>query len=200
MPSQKGFNLPSEYNALHVGIAMYDPNSGSILAANHRLETIFGYPTEELRDLSITDYTANTYPCSETDFKNRLTASATGNQQQFTWRIKRADGELRWVQIHLSDQIISDQSYVCAEIRDITEHYETRHREELFWRVLRHNLRNNASVLIGNASLIAENATTDTVQEASEVIHSRAERLGNIVESLKKIEQAVAGTDDSLVR
>jgi len=200
MPSQGEFELPPEYAALHVGIAVFDSNTGTVLAANNRVETIFGYTTEELRDLSITDYTANTYPYSETDFKNRLTASATGSPQQFTWRVKRADGELVWVQIHLSDRIVSDQSYVCAEIRDITDHHETRHREELFWRVLRHNLRNNASVLIGNASVIAEDTTTDTVREASEVIHSRAEDIGSIVESIKEIEQAVAGTDDSLVR
>jgi PAS domain S-box-containing protein len=200
MPLQNDFELPPEYHSLQVGIAVYDSNSGTILAANDRLETIFGYTSEELRDLSIKDYTANTYSYSETDFKNRLTASATDSPQQFTWRIKRADGELVWVRIHLSDRTFPDRSYARAEIRDITEHYETRHREELFWRVLRHNLRNDASALIGYASLIAKNATTDTVQEASDVIHSRAESLGNMAESLREIEQAVIQTDDSLVR
>ena len=199
MPLENDFELPPEYRTLQVGIAVYDPNSGTILAANNHLETIFGYTTEELRDLSIKDYTANTYLYSETDFKNRLTASVTGSPQQFTWRIKRADGELVWVQIHLSDQTVSDRSNVRAEIRDITEHYETRHREELFWRVLRHNLRNEATALIGYASIITNNATTDTVQEASDAINSRAEDLGDIAESLRKIEQAVVQTDD-LVR
>ena len=199
MPLQNDFELPPEYHDLRVGIAVYDPHSGTILAANNRLETIFGYTTEELRDLSIRDYTANTYLYAETDFKDRLTASATGNPQQFTWRIKRADGELVWVQIHLSDQTVSDRSHVRAEIRDITEHYEARHREELFWRVLRHNLRNDATALLGYASLITNNATTDAVQEASDAIHSRAEDLGNIAESLKEIERAVVQTDD-LVR
>jgi len=196
MSQQNDVELPPGYHALQVGIAVYDPNSGTILAANNRSETIFGYTTEELQTLSIRDYTANTYSYSDADFEKRLTASATGNPQQFTWRIKRADGELVWVQIHLSDQMVSDRPSVRAEVRDITEHYETRHREELFWRVLRHNLRNDATALIGYASIIANNATTDTVREAGEVIHSRAEDLGNIAESLKEIERAVVQTDD----
>ena len=149
-----------------------------------------------MRDLSIGDYTANTYIYSEGDFGDRLTASATGRRQRFTWRIKRADGELVWVKIHLSDRTVRDRSYVRAEIRDITEHYETRHREELFWRVLRHNLRNEATALAGYASVIANNATTDTVREASDVIHARAEELGNIADSLGKIERAAVRTDD----
>lgn len=200
MPSQKGIQLPPEYNTLQVGIALYDPNSGTILTANDRLESIFGYTTEELRGISIDNYTANTYSFSETGFKKRLTASARGNPQQFTWRIKRADGELVWAEIHLSDWTISDHSWVLAQIRDITEQYETRHREELFWRVLRHNLRNDASVLLGYADIIRNETQTETVQEASDIIHSRAENLGNMAESLKEIGQAITQTEDSQVR
>jgi PAS domain S-box-containing protein len=196
MALQNDFELPPEYHDLRVGIAVYDPDSGTILAGNDRVETISGYTTEQLRDLSIGDYTANTYAYSETDFEDRLTASAAGRPQRFTWRIKRADGELVWVKIHLSDRTGTDRSYVRAEIRDITEHYETRHREELFWRVLRHNLRNEATALTGHASFIANTATTDTVREASDVIHARAEELGNIADSLGKLERAVVGTDD----
>ena len=196
MALQNDFELPPEYHDLRVGIAVYDPDSGTILAGNDRLESISGYTTEQLHDLSIGDYTANSYEYSEQDFEDRLTASATGRPQRFTWRIKRADGELVWVKVHLSDRMVPDRSYVRAEIRDITEHYETRHREELFWRVLRHNLRNEATALTGYTSIIANNATTDTVREASDVIHSRAEELGNIADSLGKIERAVVPTDD----
>ncbi len=46
--------------------------------------------------------------------------------------------------VHLSERVVSGRTYVCAEIRDITEYFETHHREELLWRILRHNLRNVA--------------------------------------------------------
>jgi hypothetical protein len=97
---------------------------------------------------------------AEAEFKDHLQASAAGDPQQFTWRVKRADGELIWVQIHLSQQTLADQTCVCAEVRDITAFYEIHHRAELFWRVLRHNLRNEATIIAGNATRITANAET----------------------------------------
>ena len=192
--------LPPAYNTLHVGIGLYDVDTGTILDANDRLETILGYETEELRDLTVEEYTANTYPHSRTDFETRLTASADGTPQQFTWRVKRADGELIWVQVHLEARTLDGRRCLCAEVRDITDYYETNHRAELFWRILRHNLRNEAAVITGHANRITANTVSDSVREASEIIQSRAENLGNIAESVQEIERAVTQTDASRVR
>lgn len=200
MSSQKEIKLPPEYNTLHIGIALYDPANGTILDTNERFETLFGYTTKQLRDLSIETYTANTYAYSEQEFCDRLRASVSGTPQQFTWRAKRADGELIWVQIQLSRQQLAGQTCVRAEARDITDYYETRHREELFWRVLRHNLRNEATVILGNANHIKMHAETDLVQNAAATIQGRAENLGTIADSVKEIEQAVSNTDTQYVQ
>jgi PAS domain S-box-containing protein len=200
MSSQKGIELPSEYNTLHIGIALYDPTGGTILDANERFETLLGYTTNQLRDLSIETYTANTYPYSDSEFCDRLQASVSGTPQQFTWRAKRADGELIWLQIHLSRQQLAGRTCIRAETRDITNHYETRHREELFWRVLRHNLRNEVTVILGNANHIKTDAEIDLIQNAAATIQSRAENLGTIADSVKEIEQAVSNTDTQRIQ
>lgn len=195
MSSQKGIELPAEYETLQIGVALYEPADGTILDANEQFETLLGYTTEELRALSVEAYTANTYPYSDSEFRNRLQASVAGTPQQFTWRAKRADGKLIWVQVHLSRQDIASRPYVRAEVRDITSQYETRQREELFWRVIRHNLRNEASVILGNISQIEQHAGTGPVQAAASTIQRRAENLGTIADSVKEIEQAVSNTD-----
>ncbi|AAV48037.1 MULTISPECIES: PAS domain-containing sensor histidine kinase [Haloarcula] len=197
MASQTGHALPAAYDALNIGIALYDPDSGAILDGNERLAEIFGYSVSELRERSISEYTANTFVHSVADFRSRLQDSAAGGSRQFTWRIKRADGELIWARIHLSERVVSGRTYVCAEIRDITEYFETHHREELLWRILRHNLRNEATVIAGNTARITASAGTEAVRDASKTIRSRVENLTNIVESVKQIERAVArpGTD-----
>jgi PAS domain S-box-containing protein len=197
MASQTGHALPAAYDALNIGIALYDPDSGAILDGNERVTEIFGHPVSELRERSISAYTANTFIHSVADFKSRLQDSAAGEPRQFTWRIKRADGKLIWARIHLSQRVVSGQTYVCAEVRDITDYFETHHREELLWRILRHNLRNEATVIAGNTARITAAAGTEAVQEASETIRSRVENLTNIVESVKQIERAVSrsGTD-----
>ena len=187
MSSKKLSELPSEYNSLHTGVALYDPNAGTVLDANKRLEQILGYTVDQLRDLSVTEYTANTYRHSESEFHDRLYASVNGDPQQFTWRVKRADGELIWVQLYISQQQYEGEIYAHVEMRDITDYYETYHRAELFWRILRHNLRNDAAVILGYTNQILAHAEIEGIEESIATIQSRGENLGNMAQSVKEI-------------
>jgi PAS domain S-box-containing protein len=199
MKSGRANELPQEYDTLTVGIALYDPETGAIIDSNSQLESIMGYPVDRLREIPIERYTGNTYSFSEADFVHRLRASATGDPQRFNWRIKRGDGELIWTRIRLSQYPSGSQGRVFAEIRDITDYYDTSHRAELFWRILRHNLRNEATIIRGNATRIKDITESDSVSSAAQTIRSRATELGDIAESVKEIEQAVDSTDTQRV-
>lgn len=199
MEGQHANQLPREYDALTVGIALYDPKTGVILDSNNRLESIMGYPVDRLREIPIERYTANSYSFSEPDFINRLRMSTSGNPQQFKWRIKRGDGELIWTRIRLSQFPGGSQERVFAEIHDITDYYDMSHRAELFWRLLRHNLRNEATLIQGSATQIRDNTESSYVGAAAETIQSGAAELGNIAESVKEIEQSVDSTETQRV-
>jgi PAS domain S-box-containing protein len=183
--------LPSEYETLHTGIALYNAATARIVSANERLESLFGYSTAKLRRLSIARYTANTYKFSERDFVRRLQAASDGDPEQFTWRIKRSDGELVWVRVHLSQQTVDGRPYVLAEVRDITDYYTASRREMLFWRILRHNLRNDTTTIAGRAGEIQSLTDSDDVTAAAEAIQSTALEIGGVATSVKKIQQAV---------
>lgn len=193
MNTQTGDELPPAFDGLSVGIALYDPETGRILDANDRLSGLFGYGPEELRTLSIDRYTANTDRFSAPTFGDRLRACATGEDQRFTWRVKRADGRLIWVRIALSRRS-GERALVRAEIRDVTEDHDTSHREELFWRLLRHNLRNETTVLTGYSQELVEHAQSERVRRAAEAVHRTATQLGTIADSVKEIQQAVTET------
>jgi PAS domain S-box-containing protein len=194
MPCQPEAKRRVAYDDLHVGIAVYDPDTGAVLDANDRLESVFGFTTDELRELSVGAYTANTHSFSTAEFINRLRASAAGEKQEFVWRVKRGDGELVWVRLYLSPRAADGRTLVRAEVRDITESYHTRRREELFWRLLRHNLRNEANVLTGHSERITTHAETERVREAAEVVRDTAADLGRMAESVTEIEQAMVRT------
>ncbi|MCU4719109.1 PAS domain-containing sensor histidine kinase [Halapricum hydrolyticum] len=200
MGLRKATKLSSVYDTLHVGIALYDPETGTILDANDHLETLTGYASEELRRLSVSAYTANTYPHSEAKFKSRLRTCLADGPIQFTWRMKRADGELIWVQVHLSPQTVPGGDAVRVEVRDITDYYETHHRAELFWRMLRHNLRNEATIIGGHVDRIEASAEAESVRDVLATVRSRVERLGRMAESVSEIEQAVSQTDTQRIR
>ena len=200
MATEKRVTLPPAYDDLHVGVALFDPEAGAVLDANDWMETILGYTVSELRGLPVEAYTANTYPRSGDGLKTRLRASTGGSPQRFTWRAKRADGELVWVQVRSSRRCLDGRECVYAELQDITEYYDTYHRAELFWRVLRHNLRNEATVIAGNATPIAERAGAERLRKAGETIRMRAEKLGRMADSVEEIQRAVVGADTKRIR
>lgn len=200
MASDSQVGLPAAYQTLHTGIVLYEADSGTILAANDRAEALFGYPTRRLQTLSIDRYTANASQFSAAEFVDHLQASADGRPREFRWRIKRSDGELVWVQVSLSPATVDGQQCVRAELRDVTEYYNSSHREELFWRVLRHNLRNEANALVGYSEQVSHLGVTPAVQDAAEVIKEKAMALGEITESVKQIQHAVDQTEDQRER
>ncbi|EMA69278.1 signal-transducing histidine kinase-like protein [Halorubrum kocurii JCM 14978] len=187
-------------DTLHTGVAIYDAVSGAVLDANARLEEILGYTSNQLRERSVTEYTANTYPHTESEFHDRLSAAVDGSPQQFMWRAKRADGELIWIQVFVSRRRPTADRCVRAEVRDITRHYDTHHRAELFWRILRHNLRNEAAIIIGCAEQAMNGPESEPPEEVISTIRSRGKKLGNIATSVKQIEHAVTDSQTSVVR
>ncbi|KOX93283.1 PAS domain-containing sensor histidine kinase [Halorubrum tropicale] len=200
MSSPECGTLSPVLDTLHTGVAIYDAASGAVIDANARLEEILGYSSDQLRDLSVAEYTANTYPHTESEFHSRLSRAANGSPQQFVWRAKRADGELIWIQLFTSRQRPTANHCVHVEVRDITHHYDTHHRAELFWRVLRHNLRNEAAIIIGCTEQAMNASESGPSEEVISTIRSRGEKLGNIATSVKQIEHAVTDSQASVVR
>ncbi|ELY67768.1 PAS domain-containing sensor histidine kinase [Natrinema versiforme] len=187
--------LPAEYDRLAVGMMLYDPSTGKVRDANAELESLFGYATDELRTLTADEYSANTYSVSGAELVDRIRATATGNPQQFKWRVKRADGELIWVRFHLSRRRSGGRPSVLAEVHDITDYYTASRRLGLFSRILRHNLRNEGNVIAGHARQIETAAETESVRETARTIRAAATDLGAITESVREIERATT-TDE----
>jgi PAS domain S-box-containing protein len=72
MVSQGPTRLPKQFEQLRVGIALFDPESGTIVDANESLESMFGYSTEALRKMSVEAYSANTYAFSRDDVVQQI--------------------------------------------------------------------------------------------------------------------------------
>jgi PAS domain S-box-containing protein len=190
MDSRCSPELSPAYDTLCVGIALYDPTDGSIVDANDRAVSILGYDRAALRSLDVDRYTANTYSFSASDFRERLRAAWEGDPREFTWRVKRGDGELVWVRIRLSPRS-DDARWVRAEIRDVTDYYDAKHREELFWRILRHDIRNKSAIVSGYAEQIVAGDDPGEMRAAAATIADAATELGSAATSVRQIQQAV---------
>ncbi|WP_262177961.1 PAS domain-containing sensor histidine kinase [Haloarcula laminariae] len=190
MSVQISDELPEQYEQLHIGVALYDPKTATILDANERLESLYGYPTSALKRLSVDEYSANTYDHSPAWFRRRFRAAADGESQSFRWRVKRADGTLVWVQVHLSPTTVGGERRVLAEVRDIEDSTAASQRIGLLSRIMRHNLRNDLTVISGRAERIAAVDRTDRLREHAEAIRRTADNIERMTESVRQIERA----------
>ena len=190
--------LPTAYDDLHVGIGLHDPETGRIVDANVELEQLYGYTTPQLRELDLSVLSANTYGEGQYGLTRQIRTTATDASQTFEWRIKRQDGQLCWVEITLTTQPHNGVTYVLAEVTEITDYKHNDRRVSLLQRVLRHNLRNEISVIGGFADQLTDPAGTIPVDTCGEKITTAARKLSRVAESMKQIETTI--TTDSAAR
>ena len=187
--------LPDAYDALNSGIVLHDPTTGAIIDANDRIERLYGYTAADLREMTPDEFSANTYSTSDDEFEGRIEAAADGTPQAFDWRIKRADGRLIWVAVHLSATTINGAEYVLGEVSDITDYKHNDRRVSLFHRLLRHNLRNEISVIAGFASHICDRTESTPLAQFAAKIETAATSLTRVTESMKQVEETIGGTE-----
>ncbi|WP_267163841.1 PAS domain S-box protein [Halovenus salina] len=92
-----------------------------------------------------------------------IDAGKPADSYEFSYRIERPDGEVRWIETSaypiLSDDDRPDR-YV-ALIKDVTDRKYREQRLEVFNRILRHNLRNQLDVIRSHAEVLADQGTDD---------------------------------------
>ncbi len=181
-------SLPDLLSNLNVGITLHHPETGAILDINPRLEELYGYPADELQQMEVEDYTAPNGKFTQQEAVNRIRAAAGGEPQKFDWQVERANGEFRWVKVYLSKNDIGKNSCVIAEISDITEYKSRERLLQLLSRVIRHNLRNDMSILLGYAERIQEAVEDESLEDEIDTILEVATGVGDLSDSIQEIE------------
>ncbi|RQG89262.1 PAS domain-containing sensor histidine kinase [Natrarchaeobius halalkaliphilus] len=181
--------LPAEFDNLDVGITLHDSETGAVLDVNEELEKLYGYSRAELRSMTVGEYTAPSTRFTQEKALDRIRAAAAGESQVFEWHVERSNGELLWVSVHLSETVLDGVSCVLAEVYDITDFKARERRLRLLSRVLRHNLRNEMTVLRGYAELLTEAIEEETLEEQAETIFEIATEVGELSDSIRQIEE-----------
>ncbi len=185
--------LPSMFDDLNVGITVHDPITGDILDVNERLEELYGYPAEELRQMDVEEYTAPSTRFTQQKAVERIRAAGEGDPQRFEWQIERADGDVRWVRVELHASRLDGKAVVIAEIYDITEYRKREQRLQLLSRIVRHNLRNKMTVVQGHAEQLKATLEEEPGGNIEKILDTAVD-VGCLSESVSQIEQ-IASTD-----
>jgi K+-sensing histidine kinase KdpD len=95
------------------------------------------------------------------------------------------------MRINLTRIVIKCHSYVLGEVAEITEYKHNDRRVSLFYRLLRHNLRNDINVITGFANHVESVAETEAAGTAAKKITTAANNLNRVAESVKQIENTI---------
>lgn len=189
MESSRNPRLPPAFDDLDVGITLHDPETAAVLDVNDRLEELYGYSAAQLRTMEVEEYTPPSTKFSQERVIRQIRAAADGESQVFEWQVERANGEVRWVRVHLNQTCLDGSSFVVAEIHDISEYKAREQRLRLLNRIVRHNLRNDMNVLIGYADRLKAAVEDETLETTAETVLDIATEVGTMSESIAQIEE-----------
>ena len=176
---------------LDVAVMLHAGETGAILDVNKGSERVFGYSKAELLNMEIGDFTAPSTKFSHEDGVRRIRTAAAGDQQVFEWQIQHGSGEIRWITVHLNPTTVDGETHVLAEVHDITEYKARTRRLRLLNRVVRHNLRNDMTVLMGTAEDLKTEVDDGSLESKVETILDIAADVGNLSKSIHQIEKVL---------
>jgi PAS domain S-box-containing protein len=166
-----------------VGIALNDPETGTIGTVNDRYATLMGYSPGELQDKQIEEISAEDPSFNQSAAFEKIQRALEGERQQFDWLFERKDGSRFWGEVVLKRTKIGPEDRLLAFVRDISERkqYEREleqknRRLDDFASVVSHDLLNPLNVAEGRLELAREECDSGHLDDVARA-HSRIETL-----------------------
>lgn len=167
-------------------------------AVNAAFETKFGYQSEQLLGDSLNDYIVPRDRQNEArQFAQQI---AAGTVSTAIVERKTANGIQKFSYRGLPVEDTNGCSHAVAIYSDISEEQQAKEHVEVLHRVLRHNVRNELTVILGMADEIRKETNNTDVQNAVERIVARAEDLATVSEKARIAEDILdEGASDAVI-
>ncbi|MDH5299120.1 MAG: PAS domain S-box protein, partial [Desulfobulbaceae bacterium] len=114
-------NYREIFHATNEAIFVHDQSSGAILDVNRAMCSMYGYGRDEVLSLDVGALSAGEPPYTMAEAAGWITRSRDEGPQTFTWRARRKNGELFWVEVNLKHAFIGGRERLLAVVHDITE-------------------------------------------------------------------------------
>ncbi|WP_262179061.1 sensor histidine kinase [Haloarcula laminariae] len=168
-----------------------------VRAVNAAFVTTFGYGRSDIVGESLNEFIVPDERWNEaTDYDRR---TAAGKTNHAVVSRKTVDGRREFVYRGLTYTTADDRRYGFAIYSDVTDDRRRRRRLQVLHRVLRHNIRNDLSVVIGTADYIERASGEANHREAAARILTAAERIASISEQARAVEVALSNRSDRAI-
>ena len=163
-----------------------------VRAVNPAFEDIFGYDRQQVLDESLNDYIIpDEHRTDANSFDER---TAAGKSNHAIVRRRTATGIREFLYRGVPYERADGRRFGFAIYSDITEQRTYERHIKVIHRILRHNLRNELSVIIGTAQLLEADADDEAIQSQAARINNHAYELASIGQEAQTLEGLL--TDD----
>ncbi len=117
------FFTPSDFvvfNQAQEAILLHHIGTGAIVTMNDKARELFGYASDDVRNLGIVTMPPGEYPYTAEEAQRRFREAAAGTPQLVEWKAKNKSGRDFWVEGFLKKINIGEHEFVMAIFRDIT--------------------------------------------------------------------------------
>jgi PAS domain S-box-containing protein len=197
------------FDNVNDGILLVDLDDDEIVEANRRAHELLRYERGELEGMSPYDI----HPHEPERFQELTdVVQPDGGVISENMSCRRRDGSKMPAAVSVSRTTLEDTDLMLVTIRDNTEREQYRTQVDLLGRVLRHNLRNDMSIVVGNLgtikkrvadtglSDIAERSiqqcrdlieTSDQTRKLNEVLDTEHRQIGAVTDLVTVVENVV---------
>lgn len=116
---------------------------------------------------------------------------ATEETERERFRIHHSDGGWRTVEAIVAAGVGSGGDRLLVNIRDVTDQQRYEQRLRVLNRVLRHDLRNDANVVLGYADLLLKADLDPSVRDRAEAVRRKANRLVELGEQAREVDRTL---------
>lgn len=162
--------------ATHDVLWMFDSDWSELLFINPAYETVFGQSTERL-ERDPTAFLDAVHPDDVSAVTEAMKCLSTGNSVDIEYRVNPGRNYNVWVWVQ-AEPIVNDESEVVritGFVRDITDRSRRERQLCVMDNLLRHNLRNDMTTILGQAEIIEQQAPD--VRDRVAVIRRTGEKM-----------------------
>lgn len=168
---------------------LFSGDWSELLFVNPAYESVFGQPTEAI-EADPEAFLAAIHPDDRPAVREAMDCLVEGQSVEMEYRVDAATEYQHWVWVQ-AEPIIEDGDVVriAGFTRDITDRRRRERQLAVMDTLLRHNVRNDMGVIIGNAELIEETVPeaadrAAVIRRTGENLLSSAEKQRGIIEAL----------------
>ncbi|WP_136716211.1 sensor histidine kinase [Halorientalis salina] len=166
-----------------------------VRAVNPAFVELFGYERDEIRGSSLNEYIVPEVYASEAETFD--TRTNDGKHNKAVVRRETAYGLRRFLYRGVPFEGADGRPFGFAIYSDITDETRREHRLQVLHRLLRHNLRNNLTVIDGLADELARTHESESVAKPARMIREQATELGHLSSEAGRVQRILDRSADA---